>query len=175
MMKFEQVLENSNVASPKKESAFLWLYSTDIPKNSKGYEIAFLCQHRWNSTFGTMGGLIDGNETPLDAVIREAFEEIAFDCTPYISEIEPLSVFDMINEETQEVTNRVHAFKLCIPFEMLRKIQIEAYQGANFLTEVFGVNIMCADSATCKDLSSSFLSNLPFAGSAWAELQLLLA
>lgn len=145
----------------KKNCAFLLIYSSD------GYfkeKCRIMISFRHNATFGFAGGLMEEGETPLEAAIRECWEETNYSPTDEeISKIQPLS------ELKTEQGNTIYSFSLELPKEKLSQIIEGSRQAKDSKYETSGFN-----DYMLYDESLENLVKFPFSGTAKKELKLLL-
>ena len=137
----------------KTNCGFLWLYA--INDNIA----TLLLQHRSDGLFGTAGGKIEKNETIVEGLKRELYEEINY--VPR-TDIKELGVY-------QKPLYQIYSFYSEVSIETLHEIQM-TYRSAELHTETFGISLV--DLST--ELVRERLVSYPFAGSGTEELTSLL-
>ncbi len=120
------------------DCAFLWLWCRDgrpyakyLPEGASEHMPMVLTLLRWDGTFGTMGGKVDKGESLMQALFREAGEEIGF-WLPDGKNPEPLGTF-------QDGPWHIHSFSLEMSYYELLGVRTDASALKNASPEVAGV------------------------------------
>lgn len=145
---------------PKGDSAFLWIYS-----HKPGEHIKVFAQLRKDGKIGAPGGKVEGNETLLQAVIREVKEETGIDLSRHEEYLEELATFG------GDEGKHSHSFGLKVDEDLLYKFQEMATvnRGTHGKDEAFGYVLLPV--TNYKNYQNILKHN--FAFSARAEFSLL--
>lgn len=144
-----------------KDAAFLILYTKEGFYQEQG---RILFSWRFNSEFGFSGGEVDDGETPIQAAVRECFEETNYQLSEKeIAGIEPLSVFKT------DQGNTIYSYHLELSKEKLFQIAGGSFEAKDLKFESCGFNTYML-----YDQSLENLMLMPFSGTARKELKLLL-
>lgn len=134
MKTFSQIsLESHTLSESQKKAAFVILYSDDF--NPQSQEKRVLISLRWNSYLGFVGGLREYGETPVDNAIRETFEEVNFDLTPYRK-----NIMHLASHFYEEKNMTIDTFECYISANDMKSILSNWMNAKDAAYEVAGVN-----------------------------------
>lgn len=126
----------------KKDCVFAWIYAEgcqpylnykDVADQSVSMPMV-LVQLRWSGDLGVTGGVVDGNETLIEALKREVSEEINYIITDD-SKIIPMATF-------KDGDYHLHSFSYKVSFEELIKIRNNAVNAEHSVAECSGYNMV---------------------------------
>jgi U8 snoRNA-decapping enzyme len=131
-----QRIENLQQEPNKKQMVFCAIHTVgkpylnydQVPKSERGIDVPLvLFLLRWDGCIGFPGGNVDEGETLIEAVVREAQEEINFDLD--IKKLEPLSSF-------RDDSKNIHCFSYKVDgVDAIKKIIKDATESEHFLAE----------------------------------------
>lgn len=159
------------------DCSFLWLFCRDgqpypkyLPAGAPETMPMVFALLRWDGTFGTMGGKVDAEESLLQGLSREAFEEVGFE-VPACAKLEPLATI-------KDGAWHIHSFCWELPYKVLQALRASASARVG-AAEVAGCVLAPAGAYLSAGGNiprgiGAFLNN-QFCSTAKMELELLLA
>lgn len=157
----------------KKDCVFAWIHAKgcqpyldykDVEDQSVSMPMA-LIQLRWDGMFGVTGGCVDGDETLLEALEREVYEEIDYMIADS-SKIKPMATFE-------DNGYHLHSFSYEVSFEELIAIRNNAVNAEHSIAECSGYNVVHLANYGEKAGINAFRQN-NFCASSKLELEILI-
>jgi len=87
---------------------------------------------RYDNTSSFPGGYIENNESKVEALKREIYEELNFDVEKYLDKI----------EEVKTSSDRIFLFILFMNIEDIIKIMKNSFNAKHFKSEILGVELL---------------------------------
>ena len=164
-----------------RECAFIWLHSKENLLCHKSEEsVPFIMTFtRWDGKTGTIGGKVEEGETPVQAAIREAKEELSESFGDHELEVESnlhrLSTF--LDVESGLL---IHSFSMCLPYDRMIDLSTRFFnEKLRNKRELCGISFVpCANyysPSNDKTIGIGTYLNNDFSATAKLELRSLIA